>query len=448
MTVAAPESSGSPPGPDPTEEPDDDTVVVRRTVRERTAVRRRRRRRIVIAQAGVTALFAVLLVGLLLVGWSSALRITGGSDDAVTDPAAPGYVASVRPTPVTLIAFTADDVPTGEPEARARFEALDTGEAELASMALVVDGPVDTEVVPLSADTLLWEFEDAGAALAYEVFLTGGIDVLRLRLGSDLTFGATSAVELPVSAVEDIARQVGPVTLDLPDPVIAISPDGEEFVRYAAGPLTLQPEDVAEFLGFVGLREPGPNQALRSALLWSALIDAAAAAPGSIDPAAVGGALADDETAEGREALAAMFDGDVRVDPLPLEEVGLITVPPTSVYRIETASMSTWVSTHVPFPISAFPGQRARVAVLNGTTDEEVVAEISPSIVGAGGAITLTGNAESFAVTESRVNYARPDAVAAAESIAAALGLVATLDADLESDADVVVVVGADRASS
>ncbi|MBS1836148.1 MAG: hypothetical protein JST64_00465, partial [Actinobacteria bacterium] len=60
-------------------------------------------------QVGTTAVFAILLVGLVVVGYRASLLITGGGASKVTDPKAPGYVAEVRPTPVDMVAVTGDD---------------------------------------------------------------------------------------------------------------------------------------------------------------------------------------------------------------------------------------------------------------------------------------------------------------------------------------------------
>src|SRR5690606_33209178 len=90
--------SGTPPG----------TTEVRPVGRRRVAQRRRGLRRLTLAQAGFTLLAAAVLAGLVLLGWRSAMRITGGRDEVVTDPTAPGYVAEVLPTAVTLVAVTGD----------------------------------------------------------------------------------------------------------------------------------------------------------------------------------------------------------------------------------------------------------------------------------------------------------------------------------------------------
>ena len=116
MTLAPPENSdpdeaalgalAEPAGP-----PQDAEPVIRPVVRQRSARQRRKRRRVVAVQGAVTALFVVALVALAAAGWSAALRITGGEANEVTDPDAGGYVAAVKPTGVTLIAFTGAPVP-------------------------------------------------------------------------------------------------------------------------------------------------------------------------------------------------------------------------------------------------------------------------------------------------------------------------------------------------
>jgi hypothetical protein len=67
-----------------------DAPEIRRVVRQRVATRRRARRRAVYVQAGFSLVALVVLVALVWVGWRSAMRITGGHDDVVTDPDAPG----------------------------------------------------------------------------------------------------------------------------------------------------------------------------------------------------------------------------------------------------------------------------------------------------------------------------------------------------------------------
>jgi len=101
----------------------------------------------------------------------------------------------------------------------------------------------------------------------------------------------------------------------------------------------------------------------------------------------------------------------------------------------------------VPFPTSAVPGQRARVELLNGTTDKDAALLVAPKVVAAGGEITLLGNADSFDVTATQVHYPVPEAREAAEEIASALGVTATAAPASSGGVDVSVIVGSDRTS-
>jgi hypothetical protein len=461
MTLAPPENSEPEAAASTTDAPGEVTTepTVRPVVRRRVVQHRRKVRRLVGVQVGLTALFVVALVALAFVGWNTALRITGGDAVEVTDPDAPGYVAAVRPTAVTLIAFTGEPVappttdpaidpavdpasdPAADPAAQVEVAGETGATPSLATMLLVVErGDGDRTLVPIPAGISLWDFEDSPPQDANDVFASGGIDVLRLRLGADLTFGTTRAVTAPVSMLADLAGAVGPITIALPDDVLVMGLDGEVAVKYAAGPLTLEPPAVAEFMAFSGLDESKANRALREQLVWEALLDAAVESGAEL-PIPAGS----EEQTAAAELIAESFGPTTRFDLVPLSAVPLYVSPPITLYRIDQSAMPTWVASEVPFPVSAFPGQRARVELLNGTADDTALQAVAPTIVGANGEISVTGNAESFDVATSRVEYASGKAQAAAEQIAAALGLSATEVPEAPAEVDVIVVVGTDR---
>jgi hypothetical protein len=241
--------------------------------------------------------------------------------------------------------------------------------------------------------------------------------------------------------LDDLAAAVGPITIALPDDVLQGTSPEDATVRYASGQLTLEPGQVAEFMSTLGLGESESNRALRQQLVWQALIEAGAASGTDID------LPADDDAVEAAELLGSATDGASRFDLVPMLAVPLNVSPPVTLYRIDQMAMPSWVATEVPFPVSAFPGQRARVELLDGTGDEAVLRTVAPKIVGANGEIAYTGNAESTTVPTSRVEFANEEARPAAEQIAAALGLTASLDPDAPTNVDVVVVVGADQLS-
>jgi hypothetical protein len=444
MTLAPPANSES---SDPDEAASSAAPEIRPVVRQRSAQKRRKRRKVVVAQAAVTALFVVALIALGWVGWNTALRITGGTASEVTDPDAPGYVAAVKPTGVTLIAFTGEPVPVPTtPAAEGAGDATVSTQGEvpsLATMLLVIErsGGAERTLVPIPANVTLWEFEDSTPDSAANVFASGGIDVLRLRLGADLSFGSTAAVTAPVSMLGDLAAAVGPVTIALPDDVLAGESAEDATVAYAAGQLTLEPAQVPEFMSTLGLGESESNRALRQQLVWEALLGAAAEQGLELD------LPSDDDSVEAAELLAAAADESSRFDLVPMLAVPLNVSPPVTLFRIDQMAMPSWVATEVPFPVSAFPGQRARVELLNGTTEDAVLQTVASKVVGANGEIAYTGNAESFEVPTSRVEFSSEEARPAAEQIAAALGLSATLDPEAATNVDVVVVVGADQLS-
>ena len=431
MTLAPPQGAGRGTAADEDAEADAERAsssggpqpVVRSAMRLRKA--RQRRRRATIAQGVLTVVFVVALVGLAFVGYRASLKLTGGRDLEITDPAAPGYVAEVKPTDADLLAVTGPD-------------------GSLVTMLMVLGtGAETTTVVPVSAWLTLWEYEDAGPASARSLFESGGIDAVRLRLGVDVTFGMTDAATVPAASIESLAAAVGPVTLDLPDNVILEDGAGGTAVRYPAGQLTLQPTEVVEFLATQGVGEAELNRSIRLTQLWTALFDGLAGSGATPSTAADEAGAAD--VALFADIIESLSSGEVSMQLLPTNEIPLPDmVPPKSIDRVDEAAMATWVPTYVPYPTSAFPGQRASVNVLNGTTNPDAIQAVAPKVVAADGEISLTGNADSFDVATSTVQYASNDAQAAAEAIAASLGLTATISEDADESVDVTVVVGKD----
>ena len=403
--------------------PDDYVPVVRR----RAKVRKKRQRMLGV-QVATSLLFVALLVGLAWVGYQASLRITGGGSSKVTDPDAPGYVAEVRPTPVDMVAVTNDA-------------------GELASVLVVTEGADGKggTVSALPASVVAPEFEGAGPVFLSKALADGGLDGLRQRLGMALTFGFTSAEQVPASTIADLAEQVGPITVSNVDNLIERSPDGTETVKYRAGEITLQPDEVVEFLSFAGADESVPNQALRHQAVWEALLvglegkelTGITTSTASADSAGTPGFL---------EILPGLLEGEVAFDQIPL---AVVPVPDTlfKAYVPDTAALPTFVARTVPFPTAAAPGQRARVRLLNGTADANAPLLVAPKIVSAGGEISLIGNADSFDEATTRVEYVVAEAKPAADAIAAALGVQATKAAEAVGSVDVNVVVGADRAS-
>jgi hypothetical protein len=139
-----------------------------------------------------------------------------------------------------------------------------------------------------------------------------------------------------------------------------------------------------------------------------------------------------------------MSSAQISFTTLPTKEVVLYTTPPVMLNQIDDLALPSWVGEFVPFPVSAYPGQRATVSMLNGTTDKRLSNLVAPKVVAGGGQIALAGNAASFDMTTSTVEYTETGSKAAAEAIAQQLGLPATLGADPNSNVDVTVTMGQD----
>ncbi|MFZ4518656.1 MAG: LytR C-terminal domain-containing protein [Microthrixaceae bacterium] len=391
------------------------------------------RRRLTFLQAGLAVLFVLLLVGLGVVGYRASLKITGGGS-TVTDPKAPGYVAEVQPTPVDLVA-------------------VESAKDRLAS-ALIVVGGADGKggtVIPIPPSLVLPAYDGAAPITAGEAYTQGGISSLRERLGPAVTFGFTSASTVTAEQLGRLVQLTGPLKVqnadNLLEPVNRLDPnyrpaaggDGTGTVKYRSGSLTLDGPQLAEYLGFTGEGETVVNQALRQQAAVTALLTGLKGK----DLTGVADAASGQDASAG-SVLADLVSGDVRFDQLPVREQ---TVPGTLFKESvpDDQQLPGFVSRTIPAPIAAFPGQRARTRLLNGTTDAAAATPLTPDIVAAGGTVVLLGNAESFDVATSRVEYTAPAAAPAAQAIAAKLGLTATKVKGADAGVDVTVVVGRDR---
>ncbi len=411
---------------------DSDPVPVVRRRRAEQQRTRRAGRRTVWWQLGTTIVFGLALVVLAVVGYRASLLITGGGTDRVTDPAAPGYVAEVKPTPVDMVAVTAED-------------------GSLASV-LVVSTPVSGSAATVSvlpASMAMGPGTAASYAPIGAVFEDGGLDELRTDVGVGLTFGFSSAEQITSGTLKALAGLAGPLTVNNIDNLIDSPNRGTleqdpsaEVVRYRAGEVVLQPDEVAGFLSFAGVGESPDRQMLRQQAVWEQLLTALRGK--DLDQLV---AADDDKGAAAVADLLAEVGGrEVTYEPVPV----MPTLVPGTIFKAyvpDPAALPTFVARVVPFPTAATPGQRARVELLNGTTNADAALLVAPKVVAAGGEISLLGNADSFDKTVTTVEYLAPEAREAADEIATALGVKASSATAGSGGVDVRVVVGADRTS-
>jgi hypothetical protein len=404
--------------------------------RAAAVVRRRRvearQRRLTRLQTGISVLFVVLLVGLVFVGYQATLKVGGGTDSRITDPAEPGYLADPIPTPVDA------------------YVAVDGEGKYVSSLIVAPDGSgAGGTVVPIGTILAVGDPDSAEAdpvTFVRDVYNEEGIEAFRSRLGSTLGFAIGSVREVPHDALVELADGE-PVTVENPDNLI-MPGDGEGAgeVRYPAGTLTLQPEDIAEFLAFEGADDPAPNQQIRVSQVWEELL---ARADGRTHDD-----LPEGESTDGAKSppFGEMVDvlgaGDVSFDAVPLYRRPIPGSIIVVAWMADPAYLDNFVARVVPLPVSPVPGRRTPVAILNGTSDRDAVSAAVPKVVSAGGEVSVVGNADSFDVASTTVEYLYPDAREAADAVAGALGVTATEgSAPQESEmqgVSVKVVLGSD----
>ncbi len=360
-------------------EPDEDSQPIsRRQRRQQQQVARRDRRRRLLGSVGFGTAIVLLIAAIPVLGLVGRNLIKNSSDGKIltntSDPKAPGYEALVDPTPTALVVQTDPDGKVNS----ATVLALGSGNRGGGSVILV---PLGTRL------------RDPGAGVdrlrsAYEF---GGVKILRDQVGSLLGIGFGEVIELGNARWAELTRPVGSVTLDNPDTVTAA--DGTEF---ASGNLTLTPDEVGPFLAATNENESDINRLVRQQLFWQAWL-AQLAARGD------GSNLVPGEAATGMSRFArTLAKGTSDVKVLAVADNSDSPGPP---FVLDEKQARSQVSTAVPFPVGAFPGQRARVRLLNGVRAGPVPAAVTDSVALGGGEIIALGNADKFGQTETRIEY-------------------------------------------
>jgi hypothetical protein len=142
--------------------------------------------------------------------------------------------------------------------------------------------------------------------------------------------------------------------------------------------------------------------------------------------------------------VATLARGPVNYQQLPLDRFTVPYQGGFAIYEPDAPGVSDLMSRMVPFPGSAFPGQRVRVRLLNGTTDPNAGLRAATPIVAANAQILVLGNASSFDIAATRVEYNSTKELDAAKAIATKLGAGAPVPGDDSDAIDVTVTLGKD----
>lgn len=385
-------------------------------VGEPVATRKRPRPRL-LALFAVVSLVATAGAGYLVrQGYQTAREITGdGAIDAKIQPDEPNYIANVSPTPVHLLL-------------------LADGES-------VVDFLIVAETSGGEAAHLLWAVgdqivqRDAGPVSLEGIADLEGTDVALLEVEALLGLGITDATVLDPDAMETLFGIAGPLSIDNPDR-LTFRAEGSDDVVYQAGEIELSPTEVNSFLLGTANREAPTNRATRAELVFEELF-AQLAGDGNAADAQIPSDTGDN--------AVAMFIELARAD-VTFDLLGTVDQPygDAVLYVPAPEVIASQVANAVPFPVAAFPGQRPRTYVLNGTPDLEVAGILARDVAAAGAEVVAIGNASTFDVAATVVEYHRPEFELVAGRIAKVFGVDPVLSANQTDAKDVTVTLGFD----
>ena len=313
---------------------------------------------------------AVLIVSGIVLAYVGSEIVRDSTEGEIvsqeTDPSAPGYEALVEATP-TLVLFH------------------DSGEGLEAITVLTLPDPAGSGggviLVPSRTVVDLPIFGEGPVEIAY--------DLGDPRVGAEgvgLLLGAAMSERVVVDDARwaDLVAPVAPITLENPN---ELEVDGE--VRFPLGRISLAPEDVGPYLSATVEGESDLARLFRHQLFWEAWLSAVRA-DGSLG--AVPGEV---ESGIGR-FVRTIAAGEAIVETLPVDPAVEGAHGDETAFVPDGPAVAGLVRTLVPFPVAPAPGLRARVRVLNGTSDVGEAPSVAADLTPAGVQIVLVGNATSL----------------------------------------------------
>jgi hypothetical protein len=205
--------------------------------------------------------------------------------------------------------------------------------------------------------------------------------------------------------------------------------------EWAAGPVSLDADDVGRFLSARDPDETDLDRLERQEQFWTAWLQQVRQGGDDAVPGEV-------EAGVGRFVRGIAAD-TVLTGALPVVRDDQ---PNPVVLRPNDGQVSGMVARAVPFPTAPEAGTRIKLRLLNGTTDPAITGEAATRLVEGGAEIDIVGNASSFDVAKTTVTYSSGgDRAGLAGWIAAILG---TDEPEAlppaEDEIDVTVILGDD----
>ena len=407
--------------------------------RARNRARRQRERRAL--QIRVITAMVVLAAAIPVLGYAGFKKVFNTTEgrrvDAQNDPTRPNYEANVVPTPVFLLAQADSD-------GLSALTVLSLGGGDTGGGVLFV--PVSTVTEQLedttsttsttaSSTTTTTRSSGATTTLAAAYAEKGEGDLNQLT-ANVLGLSFDDAHVMSDEQMAAFLAPAAPLEINNPDRLLAVDSAGRTSVVFAAGEITLQAADVPRYLSHRNFRESDLNRLARHQLVWRAWLDAVKS---SSNPNVVPG-----ETTSGLgRYVRGLANGEVQFATLPVtaqpDASGAETFVP------DADRIAAMLTTFVPLPTPARPGDRVRVRLLSGVGPVDVSKLLASSLVSTGTQITIVGNADRFDYTTTQIVYYDDAFAAAAAELQQLLGVGQLTKTTTATDSeDVTVIIGKD----
>ncbi|MEY2403043.1 MAG: hypothetical protein QOD38_594 [Acidimicrobiaceae bacterium] len=384
-------------------------------------------------------LLAAAIPALGYVGYRKVFNTTEGRKvDAQNDPTRANYEANVTPTPVLLFAQTNPDGVSG-----ITVLSLDGGDTGGGVLFVPVDTVTDelvttttTSTSSSSSKTTTTKPASSATTTLAAAYAANGASELSQLTANVLGLSFDEVVLMSDEQLTTFVAPAAPLTINNPDRLVTVDSSGRSQVTFAAGELTLQAADVVRYLTIRNPQESDLNRLTRQQLVWQAWL---ASAKSSSNPNVGPG-----ETASGLgRYVRGLSKGNVRFASLP------VTPQPSSggavTFLPDANSVAALMTSLVPLPTPANPGDRVRVRLLSGVGPVDVVKLLGASLVSADAQITIVGNADRFDHATTEIVYYDDAFASAAAELQQLFGVGQATKSTTPADSeDVTVIIGKD----
>lgn len=361
----------------------------------------------------------ILAAGVPFFLWYAADAIVTSTDGTVTqritDPTAAGYEVAVVASPSYLVL------------------GLDpSGELDHVALMSVAANDEGGTVLLLPAETLV-----GPNVRLLDVHRADGDDGVRLAVSELLQLGLDSMSVLGEEAWRTLLEPVGSVPLDITEDLVRVDPDGGGAPEslWRAGSISVAPDEVGAFLGWVNRGEDRFNRLRRQKEFWTAWLAAVAA---SDDPGVVPGEI--------DEGIGRFVRGAAR-DPVVLTpSATAVELRRGPAFELDVEALRDTAVAMIPFPLPPEDSERPRVRLLDGAGGLDVAANHGAALVRAGAQIVIIGNAQQFGAGSTVVIYHDRRFADDAAALGVAVDANEVYLEDLEEPVvDITVIIGEDQ---